>query len=368
MVEQMIGCHQGCRFCIHDPSSSSEEEEEDPRNDNGGGDPCHHQRPQGRDGDSQASMPSLPPIPECVVEFERQVLVAIRRQGPDETAKLDSSKLTPCQIYAVGDTCCAIRDSRPAITTTPPPVHSRTRFAFSKPAMVSYHDGDAHGVVQPLWLTFPTSIIEDEFRRWYQARMVPLDVLFAAIVVVSLALLWTKGLMEMSWPSVRAMALWALPPLALGWMASVRPKAYRNNRELALAVLRMYSAVVAAILIDPARVTEWMMWRGLSLPPAVTWWLAQGSFALLAPPLGLHLRQRVHVPLQLFLVTVLLVRTVPHSCGGLVSWTPCASGMVAIALAMGYVLPVMVARTAEVRARAVFVEQLQAATELSGCY
>lgn len=348
-VETMTGRHFGCACCASDSDDDLDLDFED-------GDPCRRDDSHDRRGPPPQQSLLVP-----ISEGEEHSHGHLERTHSDLDTAKSSDREISSQYWV----------DYPRKHFQPPAAPGAlsgcvTGFSFRKYVVASV-TRDSLRQRHSLWLNFADRELESEFTRWYQHRLKPLDALFGILILAAMLLL------ALCQPAITHAAhslpigspLLAAPLLLPFIVAKCKHGCHERWRETVVAVVRVYLVVLAEWIAVQRRYTGDIGITSEMLLPgsALACWAAAGGETLLTPALGLQLRIVRHVPLQLASL-VLTMFTISSLCGGMNNVAGAVGAFGAAGL-MGFVMPTLVLRKAEMTARNKFEGQISVAAGLA---
>ena len=342
-VETMLGTHAGgCEVCLIDSDEEFELEEEPS--------PCrpdsHSDDGSNKDPPPRQSLPLMLSIPE---EDEKHSHTHHQHplQHHDDTTEANCSGSS-----ATFETPFEKPEKMKTTVAQEAPCSPSHDSKFSKQLVASLQQhmlANRH----PLLLSYSDAAVEREFCRWFQYRLLPVDVLFTTMIIASMLLdnFFAAVLHVPLHASTTTSGQSLLPMVAMSLplLFSLTALQRRQNilrREMIVTVARL-CLVVLSIAFTAAAAASTSTSSSTSSKSSRACWQV-----LLAPALGLQLRLLWHLPVQLLALVLMLVGSIVMNRHLVVS-----GGAVGVA-ALAVVLPTVALRNAEQHARRTFEYQL----------
>ena len=334
VVEQMIGQHPGCTYCLGTDDSTSDEEISDSLEEDG----CHEESSDGSgDDDGQQQGVALSPISESSeddvsdMEFDawyrdetmkdmlepskksKHIKSSFDEGNISSTRKVHKRRMQgkagieEDSIMPVPELADWKKATAPVKETSPR--KSIRAFEFSKTSLIEGSDLQRlENSMHPLWMSFSSVAIERDFRSWYRIYMASADHLFAIILFISVAALWTKGLLPFNGRMLQRgwSPVWFSAPFVLFANACHDRDLSGNYHTTMLASLR--SIITSTIYLHICRSLIAPIAPGSSI-------LSLGSHLvglcligmLLGPLIGLQMRQKTYLAFSFLSAIPMLV-------------------------------------------------------------
>lgn len=350
-VETMMGRHFGCACCAPDSDDDLDLDFENEE-------PCHSDDSLDRRG-PPPNQSLLVPISE---EEEHCQGHAEHKHKDFDAVRSSEDSISYWNDYPQK----TIQPPAASTSTLTPSSGGSPGFSFRKD-VVALVTRDSLRQRHSLRLTFANRELENEFTRWYQHRLKPVDALFGMLLLASMLLLAVcRPIIAHAAHSLpTASPLLAAPLLLPFIMAKINQGWHERWRETLVSIVRLYLVVLAGwitaqrIGTHDHEISSDVMIQG----SVFACWAAAGGETLITPALGLQLRMARHVPLQLAALA-LMVFNISLLCGDLSSLGT-TLGAFGAAGAFGFLMPTLVLRKAELTARNTFEGQISAAAGLA---